>query len=256
MMKNPPQSKLIPTPLAMSSAPPEPTPSPIPIRPSSPSKQIPETTNRPISKPSFPTPKLRVQIHDLSHPGAALFLTHCKISCALSDAVQTVLTTLYDPTSTNSHIPPTRSVTLVLEEMGGVAYTTGISLDDDHKEIHMSLNYIHQRADAVRDAGEIDGVLVHEMVHAWQHNAKQTCPGGLIEGIADFVRLKAGLSPSHWKRPTKKGDKWDSGYQITAYFLEWLEKRDGEGRLGGSMRPCRVRFMTRRRFGESCLAVG
>ena len=31
---------------------------------------------------------------------------------------------------------------------------------------------------------EIQGVLTHEMVHCFQYNAKETCPGGLIEGIA------------------------------------------------------------------------
>lgn len=31
--------------------------------------------------------------------------------------------------------PPTRSVTVFLEDMGGVAYTTGTDLDNDHKEI-------------------------------------------------------------------------------------------------------------------------
>jgi hypothetical protein len=28
------------------------------------------------------------------------------------------------------------------------------------------------------------GVLVHEIVHCYQYDAKGTCPGGLIEGIA------------------------------------------------------------------------
>ena len=109
--------------------------------------------------------------------------------------------------------------------MGGVAYTTGIELDDDHKEIHFSLQYLQNRADAVKSNNEIQGVLVHEMVHCWQYNGEGTCPGGLIEGIADFVRLKAGLVPMHWKRPTKRGGSWDQGYQLTAYFLEWLEGR-------------------------------
>lgn len=143
--------------------------------------------------------------------------------------MQTVLSTLYHPTSSNAHIPPTRSVTLILKEMGGVAYTTGIELDDDHKEIHFSLGYITNRATAVKEASEIQGVLVHEMVHCWQYFGKGECPGGLVEGIADFVRLKAGLSPTHWKRPCKRGGKWDQGYQHTAYFLEWLEGKDGEG---------------------------
>jgi hypothetical protein len=39
----------------------------------------------------------------------------------------------------------------------------------------------------------------------------------------DYVRLRACLDPPHWK-PTK-GDKWDAGYETTAYFLDWLERR-------------------------------
>ena len=113
--------------------------------------------------------------------------------------------------------------------MGGVAYTTGSELDGDHKEIHFSLDYINGIPSA-RQKDEIQGVLVHEMVHCWQWNAVGTAPGGLIEGIADFVRLKAGLSPPHWKK--EGGGNWDAGYQHTGYFLEWIESTWG----GGSVR--------------------
>ncbi len=113
--------------------------------------------------------------------------------------------------------------------MDGVAYTTGSSLDDDHKEIHFSLDYIVNipSKHAHRQRDEIQGVLVHEMVHCWQWNALGTAPGGLIEGVADFVRLKAGLNPPHWRK--KGGGDWDSGYERTGYFLEWLEDEWGEG---------------------------
>ncbi len=110
--------------------------------------------------------------------------------------------------------------------MSGVAYTTGSDLDGDHKEIHFSLDYINGISSA-RQKDEIQGVLVHEMVHCWQWNAVGTAPGGLIEGIADFVRLKAGLSPPHWKK--EGGGQWDAGYQHTGYFLEWIESTRGRG---------------------------
>ena len=110
--------------------------------------------------------------------------------------------------------------------MNGVAYTKGSDLDNDHKEIHLSLDFIKAISPA-RQRDEIQGVLVHEMVHCWQWNAVGTAPGGLIEGIADFVRLKAGFSPPHWKKVG--GGQWDAGYQHTAYFLEWIERSFGEG---------------------------
>ena len=110
--------------------------------------------------------------------------------------------------------------------MGGVAYTTGSDLDDDHKEIHFSLDYIKSIPSA-RQKDEIQGVLVHEMVHCWQWNALGTAPVGLIEGVADFVRLKADLSPPHWKK--EGGGQWDAGYQHTGYFLDWIENTCGEG---------------------------
>lgn len=75
------------------------------------------------------------------------------------------------------------------------------------------------------------------MVHCYQYNAFGTCPGGLIEGIADWVRLNAELSPPHWKKEAT--GKWDAGYQHTGYFLEYLENRFGSGlvrRLNEKMR--------------------
>src|ERR1700743_2500502 len=116
--------------------------------------------------------------------------------------------------------------------MGGVAKTPGFPLDDLHKEIHLSLDYVHsvlsRNSAGVRH--ELAGVITHEMVHCFQGNCEGTAPGGLIEGIADFVRLKAGLSPPHWNRaPENRGHKWDEGYQKTAWFLEFLEEKRGAG---------------------------
>jgi hypothetical protein len=94
---------------------------------------------------------------------------------------------------------------------------------------HLSLTYAANFISTPsRFHSEITGVITHEMVHAYQWDANGTCPGGLIEGIADYVRLKADLAPPHWKRDERM-DKWDEGYQRTAYFLEWLEGEYGVG---------------------------
>ena len=76
-----------------------------------------------------------------------------------------------------------RSVTVYFRAMDGVAYTTGSRLDDDHKEIHFSTDYI-MKIDEKRVSEEITGVLQHELVHCFQRDGKGSCPGGLVEGIA------------------------------------------------------------------------
>ncbi|TDZ40576.1 hypothetical protein C8035_v005519 [Colletotrichum spinosum] len=209
-----------------------PAATPLPFRPKSPAQEqqpIPAAYRPRPSDPNvkFDLPKLRLEIRDLNHPAAVHFLSAVNTSHALATAVTSVLTLLYEsPSCPTTHIPPTRSVTLILRDMGGVAYTTGSDLDDDHKEIHFSLPYIAGIA-AERRTDEIMGVLTHEMVHCYQWNARGSCPGGLIEGIADWVRLNSQLSPPHWKRDSS--GNWDGGYQHTAYFLEYLEGRFGKG---------------------------
>ncbi|KAL8921316.1 MAG: hypothetical protein Q9172_004089 [Xanthocarpia lactea] len=226
----------------------EPTPSPIPVHPS------PKTTpvaQRPHPKPGYPTCKLRFECRDLNHEGAAIFFSNNNISQDLLAAVTAVLSTLYKPSQSNSHIPGTRSVTLVLRDMETLAYTIGSELDSDHKEIHFSLDYISNipAEPQSRRRDEIQGVLVHEMVHCWQWACDGTAPGGLIEGIADYVRLKAGLSPPHWKKE-KKGN-WDGGYQHTGYFLDWIEGSYGDG----SVRRVNEALM-KKRYDEEVFWMG
>uniref|UniRef100_A0A7C8Z7C8 Plant basic secretory protein (BSP) family protein n=1 Tax=Opuntia streptacantha TaxID=393608 RepID=A0A7C8Z7C8_OPUST len=69
---------------------------------------------------------------------------------------------------------------------------------------------------------EFTGIVYHEMTHVWQWNGNGQARGGLIEGIADFIRLKAGLAPSTWG-PPGSGTNWDDGYGTTARFLDYCE---------------------------------
>ncbi|ETS82391.1 hypothetical protein PFICI_04267 [Pestalotiopsis fici W106-1] len=212
-----------------------PTPSPLPLRLAPETSTSQSLTNggetAEAHKP-FPVPKLRLEMRDLNHAGAGIFLQAINVAGTLPTCVQNVLQKLYmSPGAAGAphyyRPPPTRSVTLVLRDMGGgVAYTTGSDLDSDHKEIHFNLGYIAGLAPERRTA-EITGVLTHELVHCYQHTGYGSCPGGLVEGIADWVRLRCDLAPPHWDSK-KPGTRWDGGYQHTAYFLAYLEKRFGE----------------------------
>ncbi|KAK7847566.1 hypothetical protein CFP56_006459 [Quercus suber] len=103
-------------------------------------------------------------------------------------------------------------VSLFIDDMDGVAYAS-------NNEIHVSARYINGFSGDVKT--EITGVLYHESTHIWQWNGNgQNTPGGLIEGIADYVRLKAGYAPSHWVQPGQ-GNSWDQGYDVTARFLDY-----------------------------------
>ncbi|KKZ65296.1 hypothetical protein EMCG_08812 [[Emmonsia] crescens] len=279
-----------------SSSPAQLTPSSSPIRCNHTNKVVnvdsndDDTTSRPKTphSPPQPTPKLRLHLQDLTHPATKAFINLISDpNAAINTALDKIVTYLYtsppecDQTrskssSSNAHpiyphfspsIPETRSVTFIIRDISGVAYTTGTDLDPDHKEIHFSLSYISTVSSSFADATrELLGVITHELVHCYQHtrphpaaeeqekenkkkNKKKkkpkkgkpeppipSPPSGLIEGIADFVRLKAGLVPPHWKRPMSKAERgggWDQGYQVTAFFLEWIEDvKVGEGAVG------------------------
>ncbi|EAQ87997.1 hypothetical protein CHGG_04616 [Chaetomium globosum CBS 148.51] len=214
---------------------PAPSPIPLPDRTRDTTERGPGPVSESSTGQSFSKPKLRLKIQDLDHPGAAKFLNSVNSATVLSTAVNNVLRLLYkSPSEKHTTVPPTRSVTLVLRDMGGVAYTTGFlltqlpllhptrktDLDNDHKEIHFSLNYINSINPVSRLTHEITGVLTHELVHCYQWDAEGTCPGGLIEGVADWVRLNCDLSPPHWKKEVEG-----------AYFLQYLEQRFGEGTI-------------------------
>jgi hypothetical protein len=235
----------MPSTAASSSTPPSPQSSALPPSqdtPAHPSNHSDHTTpNEPDSDEPKVTPRrkplLRLELRDLSSAGSRAFLRLIHASAALQDAVENVLRLLYKDMHI-SCIPPTRSVTLVIREMDGVAYTTGLDLDQDHKEIHFNTSYLEMIPES-RQKEEIMGVLVHEMVHCWQHSGFGSAPGGLIEGVADWVRLKAGYAPPHWKRHIDC--EWDAGYERTGYFLEWLEQKHGVDvvrRINDAMREC------------------
>ncbi|KAJ7532458.1 hypothetical protein O6H91_13G004800 [Diphasiastrum complanatum] len=136
----------------------------------------------------------------------------------MSDSINFIFGALY---SDGSVPKPTRSkISFYVDDQPGagvVAFTTG---QGDQSEIHLSEAYVGSYQGDV--AQEITGVLYHEMTHVWQWNGQGQAPSGLIEGYADYIRLTAGFAPSNWGKPGE-GNRWDQGYDVTAYFLQYCE---------------------------------
>ncbi|GJN19743.1 hypothetical protein PR202_gb07049 [Eleusine coracana subsp. coracana] len=109
---------------------------------------------------------------------------------------------------------PVDHVSLVVTDADGVAYTDGST-------IVLNAGYVQNYTGDVRT--EVTGVLYHETVHVWQWGLQDySAHWWVFEGIADFVRLKAGYAPAHWVKPGE-GSSWDKGYDVTARFLDYCD---------------------------------
>jgi PKD repeat protein len=76
---------------------------------------------------------------------------------------------------------------------------------------------------------EILGILYHEVTHAYTQEPKNSGPYAdnthfhtFIEGIADYVRYRAGYVPKSNRVPTE----WWSGYNPAAFFMDWLNTKN------------------------------
>ncbi|RCV42346.1 hypothetical protein SETIT_9G209200v2 [Setaria italica] len=97
------------------------------------------------------------------------------------------------------------TVLLAVRDTGGIASTSGSTIE-------LSARY-----------DQVTGVLYHEVAHVWQWGLQDYgAHPGIFEGIADYVRLKAGYVPGHWVKPGQ-GDRWDQGYDVTARFLDYCD---------------------------------
>ncbi|MED6173708.1 hypothetical protein PIB30_062200 [Stylosanthes scabra] len=117
----------------------------------------------------------------------------------------------------NNNVAAVSNVTITVENIDGVAFATSDNI------IHVSAGYI-ERYPGRDIKADITGVIYHEMVHILLFNGNHTArpPSGLVEGMADFVRLRAGYVSHSWA-PVGVGFKWDQGYEVTAYFLDFCQ---------------------------------
>jgi hypothetical protein len=197
-------------------------------------RDTPPISQSPISIP--PSTLLFTFTHPLpDHSPPTQFFLHCLPDAIgfLHHCVVQIISYL-SPSFPNAPRYRHQSITLILDpDYDGLAATSG-------GQLRVSLQWIKNTQDSVRQGREIEdatkefkGVLLHELTHALQHDGYGSTPSWFTESIADWIRLRNGLGPKHWKR-CGEGNKekgWETGYDVGAWFLDYLV---GEGVVGGT----------------------
>lgn len=117
-------------------------------------------------------------------------------------------------------------VTINLRDFDGLAYTHDDMIEISTRYITNLSKNNETGADITGSARfELEGLLIHEMVHILQFDGGQTAPGWWIEGLADYVRFRAGLGAKHWIKEGE-GGSYTAGYETTGLFLDWIEKQE------------------------------
>ncbi|KAE8008049.1 hypothetical protein FH972_004597 [Carpinus fangiana] len=102
---------------------------------------------------------------------------------------------------------------------GGARFNNELGVDYTKETMASATNFIwnlfQQSNEADRKSVQSVSLFVDDM-----DGIIESPPGGLIEGVADFVRLKADYVPSGWVQPGG-GNRWDEGYSVTARFLDY-----------------------------------
>lgn len=131
------------------------------------------------------------------------------VEATMKWAACTVCSVLY---RSADEVPRTHdTIHFVIDDHEGVAYASGSS-------IHLSTNHIQNFPDPADALLEFRGVMVHETAHLYQENGGSS-DGALIEGIADFVRIRVGL---YGDGRRNQGGGWDDAYTTSGFFFSWL----------------------------------
>jgi hypothetical protein len=126
---------------------------------------------------------------------------------AMKDVVCRVCTILYREPDEVTRNPGT--IRLHIHDFEGVANAGGDT-------INFSSRHIANYGDPEDARFEFIGVLLHETTHLYQFDDGG---GALVEGMADFVRIRAGHHRMNRRSP---GGAWTDPYTTSGFFFSWL----------------------------------
>lgn len=124
-------------------------------------------------------------------------------------------------------VPDVRQIVYRVHDYDGISSKGGeppvihISFSSDYLD-----KQIKAKASKETIVDEVEGVLVHEMTHAYQQSCKYEGDGwSVIEGIADAVRFREGFIDVSLRKP---GGSWADGYKTTGFFIAWVAEHKDE----------------------------
>ncbi|MCK5148425.1 T9SS type A sorting domain-containing protein [bacterium] len=159
--------------------------------------------------------------HDLIDDPVQFNQLHCREVCRL----------IYED---QSDVPLLTKLEYKLDDLGGTPsykWTAGPnSIGIAFNTVYLANVWESSNHDKDAVLYEIRGVLYHEETHGYQYSPRG-CGGyeggtdffGFIEGLADFVRIRAGF---HLTRSpdVNSQHKWNSGYTTTGFFIAYLQQ--------------------------------
>ena len=165
--------------------------------------------------------RYQVTVDDIGTPGSTRFMKQIGVPYTLQ-AIQLAPEFIWHSFEQSEHNRRNvELVSVIVKIIGGFAGLT----ENNNSTIFMNSDYMEKINGDVRK--EFTVLLYHEATHVWQCHGNGQAPMGLTEGIVDYIRLKAGHASPHWA-PRGTGDRWDQGYAVTAYFLDYCDGlRDG-----------------------------
>ncbi len=115
-------------------------------------------------------------------------------------------------------VPVISKITIVIVPLIGISADILVST----ATVRLNSSYLQTFASshtASETTYEIDGLLVYTMSLFYQDLA---APAGVVQGVADFVRYRAGYWTESARSP---GGNWDDGFQTTAFFFDYVDKQ-------------------------------
>ncbi|XP_056158624.1 uncharacterized protein LOC130134871 [Syzygium oleosum] len=137
---------------------------------------------------------------------------------ALSDASDFVFETFNQSNGGGRGYP---TVLMIIESFLANGYSPTIATNNG-SQFRVNADYLQAYVGDVK--AEFTGIVYHESARVWQWTGNDTAPIGLITGIADYIRLRARWPSKYWP-PRGSGCRWDDGYAVTAYFLEFCSRK-------------------------------